>query len=144
MQQAGLRSQLTDASMELHGDDRALVALVLPGAVPKLSHPALGRPVCRPAVHQTVHHQDADHRIRVPVHCLARIIYAPQLVTRGDKRDFRSSDTQKKSFGKMRAKAGSEKAVPWVSQQATINSVKATTAAMFNFLLDYSTKNDPK
>ena len=46
MQQAGIRLQLTDASVELHRDDRALVALVLPGAVPKLSHPALGRPVC--------------------------------------------------------------------------------------------------
>ena len=100
MQQAGLRSQLTDASVELHGDDRALVALVLPGAVPKLSHPALGRPVCRPAVHQTVHHQDADHRIRVPVHCLARIIYAFHMVTHG-KRYFRRSDTRQKSFGKM-------------------------------------------
>ena len=124
MQQAGLGLQLTDASVELHGDDRALVALVLPGAVPKLSHPALGRPVCRPAVHQTVHHQDADHRIRVAVHRLARIIYALQMVTRG-KRYFRRSDTKQKSFGKMRAKAGSEKAVPWVSQQATINSFKS-------------------
>ena len=58
--------------MELHGDDGALVALVLPSAVPKLSHPALGRPVGRAAVHQPVDHQDTDHSICVPVHRLVR------------------------------------------------------------------------
>ena len=71
-QHAG-ETQLTDASMELHGDDGALVALVLPSAVPKLSHPALGRPVGRAAVHQPVDHQDTDHSICVPVHRLARV-----------------------------------------------------------------------
>ena len=70
-QHAG-ETQLTDASMKLHGDDGALVALVLPRAVAELSDPALGRPVRGPAVHEPVYHQDADHRVRVPVHRLVR------------------------------------------------------------------------
>ena len=100
MQETGSLQMLTNASVEFHGNDRALVALVLPGAVPKLGHPAFGRAVCRATVHQAVHHQDADHRICVPVHCLARIIYAFHMVTHG-KRYFRRSDTTQKSFGKM-------------------------------------------
>ena len=71
-EQQAVCKQLTDAGVELHGDDGALVALVLPRAVAELSDPALGRPVRGPAVHQPVYHQDADHRVRVPVHRLVR------------------------------------------------------------------------
>ena len=71
-EQQAVCKQLTDAGVELHGDDGALVALVLPRAVAELSDPALGRPVRGPAVHEPVYHQDADHRVRVPVHRLVR------------------------------------------------------------------------
>jgi len=65
-----LQGQLTDAVLEPHGDDAALVSLVHPRAVPELRDPALGRPVRRPRVHQPVHQQQADHRVRVPFHHL--------------------------------------------------------------------------
>ena len=71
-EQQAVCKQLTDAGVELHGDDGALVALVLPRAVAELSDPALGRPVRGPAVHEPVYHQDADHSVRVPVHRLVR------------------------------------------------------------------------
>ena len=64
------RDSLTDARMELHGDDGALVALVLPRTVTELGDPALGAAVSRAGVHQTVHHQDTDHGVCVPVHRL--------------------------------------------------------------------------
>ena len=64
------RDSLTDARVELHGDDGPLVALVLPRAVPELGDPALGAAVRRAGVHQTVHHQDTDHGVCVPVHRL--------------------------------------------------------------------------
>ena len=63
---------LTNAVLELHADDAALVSLVLPGVVPKLRDPALGRPVRRARVHQPIDQQQADHRVRVSVHHLTR------------------------------------------------------------------------
>lgn len=57
-------------AVELHGDDGALVALVLPRAVAELCDPALGAAVGRARVHEPVDHLQADHRVRVPVHRL--------------------------------------------------------------------------
>ena len=111
---------LTNASVEFHGNDRALVALVLPSAVPKLGDPTLGRTVCRAAVHQTIHHQDADHRICVAVHRLVRV-NAHQMLAKNTFGHWNKISVGKGKEGR----AGSEKAVPWVSQQATINSVKS-------------------
>jgi hypothetical protein len=65
--------RLTDAVSELHADDAALVALVLAGAVAVLGDPAFGRPVRRAGVHEPVHHQQADHRVRVAVHHLIEV-----------------------------------------------------------------------
>jgi hypothetical protein len=62
--------QLTDAVLELHADDTALVSLVDARAVPELRDPAFGRPVRRPRVHQPVHQQQADHGVSVTVHHL--------------------------------------------------------------------------
>ena len=136
MQQAGLRSQLTDASMELHGDDRALVALVLPGAVPKLGHPALGRPVCRAAVHQPVHHQDADHRICVPVHRLVKGKCSPK------QRQKILWTQNQNSVGKRQEQAVRKLYIGSVSRLPSTLS-KATTAAILNFLFGLQ-QNDPK
>ena len=46
------------------------MALVLSGVVPELGDPTFGRAVGRARVHEPVDHQQADDRVRVPVHAL--------------------------------------------------------------------------
>ena len=136
MQKAGSSQMLTNASVEFHGNDGALVALVLPGAVPKLGHPALGRAVCRAAVHQTVHHQDADHRICVPVHRLVRNVHS-------GKRHFWTHDQN--SVGKRQEKQEQAVRKLYLGSVSRLPSTlsKATTAAILNFLFGLQ-QNDPK
>ena len=46
------------------------MALVLTSAVAKLRDPTLGAAICRPTVHESVHHENANDRVGVAVHSL--------------------------------------------------------------------------
>jgi len=84
------------------------VALVLPGAVPELSDPALGGAVRGAAVHESVHHQDADHGVGVPVHRLETL---PTLDVPGSNRGVGPSSEENAS-GAVRGHGGDGARVP--------------------------------
>ena len=54
----------------LHADDGVPVALVDPGVVPELHHPAAGRGVGRPRVHEAGGDEHARDRVAVALHRL--------------------------------------------------------------------------